>query len=146
MQHTTVFLERTIDSSHVIPDHPGKCSRLHGHTYRFEVWISGPVAADGFVVDFLDVKELIDAWDHRHLNDIVDVIPTAENLAALMRERILEKVRSRFDDASRRQIGCKVRLHETASAYAEVGWLTPDPEMSLAVGATASAIVNAGSL
>jgi 6-pyruvoyltetrahydropterin/6-carboxytetrahydropterin synthase len=146
MQHTTVFLERTIDSSHVIPDHPGKCSRLHGHTYRFEVWISGPVAADGFVVDFLDVKELIDAWDHRHLNDIVDVIPTAENLAALMRERILEKVRGRFDDAARQQIGCKVRLHETASAYAEVGWLTTDPEMTFAAGASAGAGANAGLL
>lgn len=124
MSHCVLYLERTIDSSHIIPDHPGKCGRLHGHTYRFQVWMSGPVSsADAMLVDFFDVKACIDAWDHRHLNDEVDFIPTAELLAADMRRRLLDVLTARGIDAP----GVLLRLWETPSGYAQVGWLTADP-------------------
>jgi 6-pyruvoyltetrahydropterin/6-carboxytetrahydropterin synthase len=115
---TTLYLERSIDASHVIPGHPGKCGRLHGHTYRFEVWLQGTVdpAGNGMLVDFYDVKSAIDAWDHQHLNDMVDFVPTAELLAAEMHRRLLAIVELRASDAT-----CKVRLWETAGCYAEVG-------------------------
>lgn len=129
MTHTVLHLERTIDSSHVIPGHPGKCARLHGHTYRFQVWISGPVDTDtGMVVDFFDVKREIDAWDHRHLNDEVDFVPTAELLAAEMRRRIRAHVVARVGDDRADEVGVLLRLWETPSGYAQVGWLTRDPE------------------
>ena len=134
MPHTVLHLERTIDASHVIPGHPGKCARLHGHTYRFQVWISGPVDAEtGMLVDFFDVKAAIDAWDHRHLNDEVAFIPTAELLAAEMRSRLLDVVagacgRAEAGGAAAEQFGVLLRLWETPSGYAQVGWLTADPE------------------
>ena len=129
MAHTVLHLERTIDSSHVIPGHPGKCARLHGHTYRFQVWVSGPVdERTGMVVDFFDVKSQVDAWDHRHLNDEVDFVPTAELLAAEMRRRILERVTANAGDRDPAQFGVLLRLWETPSGYAQVGWLTRDPE------------------
>lgn len=125
MAHTIIYLERSIDASHVIPGHPGKCARLHGHTYRFEVWISGPVSGpDGMLVDFYEIKRQIDEWDHRHLNDIVDFVPTAELLAAEMQRRIVRLVRDRVgddDDGAAWQAGCLVRLWETPGAYAQVG-------------------------
>ncbi|MCW2961298.1 MAG: Queuosine biosynthesis protein QueD [Thermoleophilia bacterium] len=129
MSHTVLHLERTIDSSHVIPNHPGKCARLHGHTYRFQVWISGPVNPEtGMLVDFFDIKAAIDAWDHRHLNDEVDFIPTAELLADEMRARLLSAVLDQVGETRRTQVGVLLRLWETPSGYAQVGWLTRDPE------------------
>jgi len=54
----------------------GRCSRRtgHGHNYTLEVTVAGePDPVTGFVVDLKWLKDLIerevlDAWDHRHLN------------------------------------------------------------------------------
>jgi 6-pyruvoyltetrahydropterin/6-carboxytetrahydropterin synthase len=129
MAHTVLHFERTIDSSHVIPGHPGKCARLHGHTYRFQVWLSGPVdETTGMLVDFFDLKREIDAWDHRHLNDEVDFVPTAELLAAEMRRRVLVVALAQVGEDRADEVGVLLRLWETPSGYAQVGWLTPDPD------------------
>lgn len=119
MAHTTIYFERSIDASHVIPDHPGKCGRLHGHTYRFEVWLSGdvPAGGDGMLIDFYDVKSAIDEWDHQHLNDVVEFVPTAELLAAEMHRRCEALLAARDVDGA----GCVVRLWETPGAWAQVG-------------------------
>lgn len=119
MTLTTIYLERSIDASHVLPDHPGKCSRLHGHRYRFEVWLRGAidVGGSGMLVDFLEVKRCIDEWDHAHLNDLVDFAPTAELLAREMHRRLTALLPSDGDS------NCIVRLWETGSAYAEYGSL-----------------------
>src|SRR5260370_5755842 len=37
----------TFEAAHVLPHHPGKCSTLHGHSYRLDVALEGPVQADG---------------------------------------------------------------------------------------------------
>lgn len=129
MPHAVLHFERAIDSSHVIPGHPGKCARLHGHTYRFQVWVSGPVdEASGMLVDFFELKREIDAWDHRHLNDEVEFVPTAELLAAEMRRRILERVLATAGADRAREVGVLLRLWETPSGFAQVGWLTRDPK------------------
>jgi len=36
--------------------YPGFRERLHGHNYRVSVRMEGPVGADGYVVDFGDIK------------------------------------------------------------------------------------------
>jgi len=64
--------EFTFEASHILPMHPGKCSRLHGHSWVLTVAISGEVNPDtGFVMDYADLKKavqpLIDDLDHRHL-------------------------------------------------------------------------------
>lgn len=60
------------EASHVLPKHPGKCSRLHGHSWVLHVSVNGPIdPLTGFVMDFADmskaVKELVERLDHRHL-------------------------------------------------------------------------------
>lgn len=73
MKVTTEF---HYDSAHRLPMLPDthKCHRLHGHTYRLLVTVEGPVDNLGFVIDFADVKAIIDplirSLDHRYLNDI----------------------------------------------------------------------------
>src|ERR1700679_636428 len=67
-------ISKTFDfeASHILPRHPGKCSRLHGHSWKLTVYIIGPINIEtGFVMDYADLKArvqpLIDRLDHRHL-------------------------------------------------------------------------------
>jgi 6-pyruvoyltetrahydropterin/6-carboxytetrahydropterin synthase len=78
-----------IEAAHRLPNvAPGhKCARLHGHSFRIEVHVEGPVdPVLGWVVDFADVKAafqpLFDRLDHRYLNDVPGLEnPTSERLA-----------------------------------------------------------------
>lgn len=75
----------TFEAAHELPWHAGKCKRLHGHSYRFEVTVQGPLDDNGVVIDFDDVKrvvqaEIVDRFDHQYLNDFL-ANPTAELLA-----------------------------------------------------------------
>jgi 6-pyruvoyltetrahydropterin/6-carboxytetrahydropterin synthase len=65
-------------------DHP--CTRLHGHNYIIKVECKNAVLNNvGFVYDYrgMDIikKWIDDHLDHRHLNDVFDFNPTAENMA-----------------------------------------------------------------
>ena len=55
---------------HRIPGHGGRCRHLHGHGARVEIVCTGPLDDLGMVVDFGDIKRIIEAWilehwDHR---------------------------------------------------------------------------------
>lgn len=70
---------------HLPPTH--QCSRMHGHNYRVEVVIKSPCLDDrGFcAADYGDLdpfkRYLDENLDHRHLNDVLTVRTTAENIA-----------------------------------------------------------------
>jgi 6-pyruvoyltetrahydropterin/6-carboxytetrahydropterin synthase len=91
-----IFREFTFDAAHRLPNVPEghKCSRLHGHTYRVEIHVSGPVDEyTGWVVDFGDIKAafkpLIDQLDHYYLNEVEGLKnPTSENLAHWIWQRL----------------------------------------------------------
>jgi 6-pyruvoyltetrahydropterin/6-carboxytetrahydropterin synthase len=77
------------EAAHVLPHHAGKCSRPHGHSYRFEVAVEGPLAtsgpAQGMIVDFDEIAAIVkpavvERLDHSSLNDVLPN-PTAEHLA-----------------------------------------------------------------
>lgn len=111
---TTVTRVFTFEAAHQLPWHPGKCRELHGHGYRLEVTVGGPVTDDGIVVDFADVRdvverELIARYDHTYLNDVVDN-PTAELIAQDAWKR-LEAANLRVE---------RIRLWETADCFAEI--------------------------
>lgn len=83
---TRVTRTFTFEAAHHLPWHAGRCKGLHGHGYRLEVTVEGPLDANGVVVDFDDVKavvqrEVVDRYDHTCLNDLLDN-PTAELVAA----------------------------------------------------------------
>lgn len=85
------YLERSVwlECAHHLPNHPGKCRYLHGHTYELTVEVFGHVTpSTGMVVDFHDLDGVLegleDLYDHKDLNvAIPDILPTAENLANL---------------------------------------------------------------
>lgn len=69
---------------HLPADH--QCARLHGHNYVVVVELAAATLnAGGFVRDYHELSQLkhyIDnEFDHRHLNDVMDVPSTAENMA-----------------------------------------------------------------
>ena len=77
------------EAAHRLPNVPAthRCFRMHGHSYRVELVLEGPVDAhSGFVVDFFDIEAtfapVLAQLDHHCLNDVAGLEnPTAENIA-----------------------------------------------------------------
>lgn len=69
-----------------------KCGRLHGHNWEIEIYMqSENLDENGMVYDFTHIKEKIVEWmDHRCLNDIMNVNPTAENIAKCIADKLGE--------------------------------------------------------
>jgi 6-pyruvoyltetrahydropterin/6-carboxytetrahydropterin synthase len=84
-----IFKTFTLESAHRLPHVPAghKCARVHGHSFRVEIHVSGPVDPHlGWVMDFADIKRAFEPvyqrLDHHYLNDVPGLDnPTSENLA-----------------------------------------------------------------
>jgi 6-pyruvoyltetrahydropterin/6-carboxytetrahydropterin synthase len=94
--------EFRFEASHQLPNHDGKCARLHGHSWVLKVWVYGPVQEEegpkqGMVMDYVDIKAvvqpIVDSLDHHHLGHgdrgLADahlltrsfpLVPTSENI------------------------------------------------------------------
>lgn len=82
----------------------GKCANRngHGHNYTLEVTVAGEIdPVSGFVVDLKALKdvmerEVIQAYDHRHLNlevpEFKTTLPTTENIAIAIWRRLEPKI------------------------------------------------------
>lgn len=134
------------DAGHRIPNHNSQCKHLHGHRYAIEITLSGDIitaagaSEEGMVMDFSDVKHIakervVDVWDHAflvyrgdkavleflntlpgHKTVVMDVIPTAENLAKVAFELLHDAYRDTFGNHLRLE---RVRLFETPNNWAD---------------------------
>jgi 6-pyruvoyltetrahydropterin/6-carboxytetrahydropterin synthase len=105
------------EAAHRLPRVPAghKCARLHGHSFRIELTVVGPV--DEKTGWFLDFQVLFDAWkpiyeqvDHRFLNEVPGLEnPTSELLA----QWIWERIKPALPSLSR------VAVHETCESRCE---------------------------
>ena len=112
------------EAAHHLPGHRGKCARVHGHSYRMEIAVRGPLkdaagqSDDGMVMDFEDLSRLvrssiIEQLDHRDLNEVVGMRTTAENLAHWMWDTLLAA-------GLPETLLYRIRLWETESSYVEI--------------------------
>jgi 6-pyruvoyltetrahydropterin/6-carboxytetrahydropterin synthase len=112
------------ESAHHLPGHHGKCARPHGHSYRLEVTIRGPIkdepgASDhGMVMDFGDLSQVvktsvIERLDHQDLNAVTGLQTTAENLAYWIWSELLVHGLSEA-------LLYRIRLWETESCFVEI--------------------------
>lgn len=91
-----LFRELRFEAAHRLPKVPAghKCARLHGHSFKIELAVYGPVNPEtGWLIDFgeLDLlwQPLHDQLDHNYLNDLEGLEnPTSENLARWLWERL----------------------------------------------------------
>ena len=91
-----VSVEREFASAHALRNYRGACENVHGHNWKVQAVIAGETLDEaGLLIDFLDVKRMLDAiaagLDHKFLNEVppFDVKnPSAENLAEHFFERL----------------------------------------------------------
>jgi 6-pyruvoyltetrahydropterin/6-carboxytetrahydropterin synthase len=84
------------EAAHYLPNVPDghKCRRMHGHSFRGEVAVRGPVDdRTGWVMDFADLKRAVDPivrqLDHYLLNEIPGLEnPTSELVAIWIWDRL----------------------------------------------------------
>lgn len=95
-----LYKEFTFEAAHRLPNVPEdhKCHRLHGHSFRVKLHVSGPMDEDlGWVIDFAEIKSafkpIYERLDHHFLNEIEGLEnPTSENLAIWIWEMLKPKL------------------------------------------------------
>lgn len=112
---TTIWKDFYFDAAHQLPGVPAdhQCARLHGHTYRLRVFVTGDVdEKTGMILDYAYLKKMvgpvIDHLDHHYLNEIIPN-PTTEIVAKWIFVRV---------KASMPQL-CKVVLKESETTGCE---------------------------
>lgn len=127
----------------MLEGYDGLCREIHGHSYKLFVTVKGEPESDpsspklGMVMDFGDLKHIVNEQivgrlDHSFMmrntlaaEDILnqlsyrfakivltDYQPTCENMLSDFAERLLGALPENIEL-------CSLRLHETASSYAE---------------------------
>lgn len=94
----------------------GKCSKLHGHTYKMEIEITGMINQYGWICDFSELKKIVsdfilNRYDHAYINEFIEV-PTAENMIIDIYKILNNKLKEQ------NLILKKIKLYETSTNYA----------------------------
>lgn len=143
---TKIAKEFTWEMSHRLPFHKGDCKNIHGHTYRIRLEITGEPDANGIVIDYFELKNLvapiISKLDHAFICDSSDGLmldflrehgmkyfeldcpSTAENIAHFFLKEMMPLF-VQYTHCDR----LRIRLQETEDVYAEVEY-KKNPEQS----------------
>lgn len=139
MQISRVF---EFDAGHRIPNHKSECRNLHGHRYKLELTLEGPIlnaegeSHEGMVLDFSDIKiivnKIIDQVDHSFIvakKDepmleflktsgskyiVLEAIPTVENIAQYFWKQLEPQFQDTYNQAL---IIKKLTLWETPKCF-----------------------------
>lgn len=140
MDISTIARTEYFEAAHFLPYHPAGCHNLHGHSYRWTVYVTGPQKEPwGMIMDYGDLKNAMKAImpDHKYLhytqspmsNEIVNILDkydcsymsfnvptTAENMAPILGDLLQEYINNElgFNDV---QV-TKSILHETVNSQA----------------------------
>lgn len=95
MPTCTIAQTFTFEAAHSLPNVPDghRCKRLHGHSYRVDLSVTGEVdERAGWVIDFYDIEAAfaptLAMLDHYTLNDVPGLEnPTAERIAIWIWDR-----------------------------------------------------------
>ena len=141
-RYAIITREFTFEAAHHLPDHRGKCRRPHGHSYRLQISLRGPIisapgeSSDGMVMDFDDLKTIVNntiieqlsdavtrgpaaqaieigGMDHNDLNALTGIRTTAENLVHWIWDAL---VVGGVPDT----LLYRIRLWETEKGYVEI--------------------------
>jgi len=116
-------VEMQFPAAHCLPGHPGRCARLHGHTYRARITVAGDqLNAQGMLVDFAELKEMcahvLAPLDHTYLNELpafVETAPTAEAIARHIYQGVKVKLEAQPGQAATLE---RVTVYESDTSFA----------------------------
>jgi len=110
-------IESYFDAAHRLDGYEGECAKLHGHTWKVEVFVTGEkLDKIGMMVDFKilreRVKEITEKLDHSFLNDFKEIgKPTSENISRYIFRNLKDLPKNvRLE---------KVRVWESPSSWCE---------------------------
>ena len=124
----TITKEFQFDSAHRLYDDDlseeenerifGKCTNLHGHTYKLFVTISGEERY-GMIINFTNLKHIvnqnvIDIFDHKYLNEVPEMrgkLTTCENQIKVIWHLLVNELYSQG------VILEEIKLYETPTSY-----------------------------
>jgi len=109
MQASKIFI---FEAAHKLPNYPGKCSNLHGHTWKLIVSCSGKMNK-GMVIDFLEIKKIVEEnvlnrLNHSYLNDFIEN-PTCENVILWIKKELENRLNLE-----------KLTLYESEDCFCEI--------------------------
>jgi 6-pyruvoyltetrahydropterin/6-carboxytetrahydropterin synthase len=116
--YLTLYTEDFFNAAHFLKGYDGKCSELHGHSWKVCVWIQGEDSQKnsvGLLWDFNNLKALINEFDHKNLNEVFKENPSVENLARHAYKKFKDK---------NPELKFKVRIYESITkkeSYCETG-------------------------
>ena len=115
--------EFEFEAAHHLLNYEGACAKVHGHSYKLQVTVSGEVytsgllqATDHMVIDFKELKKIVEekiirTHDHADLNELY-ANPTAEYMVVSMYSEIYDALPKDVRIES-------VKLWETSTSFAE---------------------------
>jgi 6-pyruvoyltetrahydropterin/6-carboxytetrahydropterin synthase len=130
-RYAIITREFNFEAAHHLPNHRGKCRRPHGHSYRLQISLRGPIlntpgeSSDGMVMDFDDLKKIVNTTILDTLSDSVPrgegarpvevggIRTTAENLVHWIWDAL---VAGGVPDT----LLYRIRLWETEKGYVEI--------------------------
>ncbi len=124
MKTTLITKNFRFEAAHNFPEHQGKCTRLHGHSYLLEVTLRGPIkdvpdqSFHCMVMDFEGLlrfvrASIIEPLDHSLLNEATGIHTRAENLKHWVWDAL---VVTGLPDS----LLYRVRLWKTDTSFAEI--------------------------
>lgn len=140
MQISTISRVEYFEAAHYLPNYNGKCHSLHGHSYAWEVFVTGPqTLPNGMIMDYVDLKTAMKEVmpDHMYLhytgddmsNDIVQILDkydskymtfnvptTAENMAPILGDLLEEYIHNELNMKDIKVV--KSVLNETVNSRA----------------------------
>lgn len=127
MYKVTKFFD--FEAAHHLENYKGKCSNIHGHSYRVAVTFAGNQLDEiGMLIDFhrikiLATKYIIDRFDHTDLNKTMPLSvtwgknPTAENMAEAFFHTFSDAIAG-IENRNRGVVVDSVKVWETKDSYA----------------------------
>lgn len=116
-------LKHHFDAAHRLKlDYDSPCKATHGHRWLVEVIITTPALnKNGLVIDFKDIKSIINELDHKNLNDVFEFNPTAENISKHLYDAIGAYFNNEVGQKVRQEVLIEVTVWESPNASVTYG-------------------------
>lgn len=98
----------TFEAAHRLPNHPSKCKRLHGHSYRLTIRLGSDtldrkgLETEGMILDTADIaaivtEHVLSVVDHQYLNEVAGLeTPTTEIVVKWIYDRLVKHFQGRL--------------------------------------------------